>query len=151
MTKTTIKRKKIGKIKTPVRALQKRAEELWKEVCALKYGKFCWVQRYHPEIKVTHTDTIQIDHCITRANKYFFFDVWNGTPVCSGCNMAKCYDNKSVARAIDEMVEKRNPAWYKDAIWLDQTGEPNINFSKIWWLEEKITDLENELATLKKG
>jgi len=48
------------------------------------------------------------------------------------------------------MVEKRNPEWFKNAIWLDQTGEPNVNFSKIWWLDEKIQDLQNELNNLKE-
>jgi len=53
--------------------------------------------------------------------------------------------NKSVSRAIDELVKKRDPEWFENAVWLDQSGEPNINYSKRWWLEEKIADLEKQL------
>jgi len=143
-----IKRRKPQK-RNPIKTLKNKAERLWKEVCYLRYGRFCYVKRYYPYIKISHTDVIQIDHCITRGNKYFFLDPNNGTPVCSACNQAKCYGNKSVSRAIDEIVEKRNPEWYKSAVWLDQAGEPNANFSKKWWLEEKVVELEEELKRLK--
>ena len=140
-----IKRKK----RNPVKTLQNKAERLWKEVCLKKYGKFCHVQRYYPHIKINHTDIIQIDHCISRANKYFFYDVNNGTPVCSGCNSAKNFKVKSVDTAISELVKRRNPKWYENAIWLDQTREGNFNFSKIWWLEEIIEDLQRNLVSLQ--
>lgn len=128
--------------RNPVKTLKNKAERLWKEACALKYGKYCHVQRYYPHLKLRHSSTIQIDHCISRANKYFFFDVRNGLPVCSSCNLAKCMKNKSVDRAIDEMVRNRDTKWFDDAVWVDQSKEPNVNFGKRWWLEEKIQDLE---------
>jgi len=136
--------------RNPVKTKQNKAIKLWKEVCYLRDGRYCHVQRNYPFIKISHTDVIQVDHCITRSNKYFFLDTWNGLPICSACNQAKCFGNKSISRAIDKMVEKRNPEWFKNAIWLDQTGEPNVNFSKIWWLDEKIQDLQNELNNLKE-
>jgi hypothetical protein len=49
---------------------------------------------------------------------------------------------KSVHRAIDEMVEKRNPEWFKKAKALDQRKSANPNFNKVWWLEEKIDELK---------
>ena len=134
--------------KKSIKSLKAKAEHLWKEACLLKWGAYCHVKKHYPHIKVRHTSTIQIDHCISRSNKYFFLDVWNGLPVCSGCNYAKNYKVKSVDRAINEMVKNRNPKWFEDAIWLDMSGEPNVNFSKRWYLEEKILDLEIELKKL---
>jgi len=133
-----------------VKTLKNKAEKLWKEVCLLKYGKYCHVKKHAPHIKIKHTEVIQIDHCISRANKYFFLDINNGLPVCSSCNRAKCYKQKGIDEAITEMVKKRNPKWYKDALWLHQTREANPNFSKVWWLEEVIKDLE-ELKELNEG
>ena len=148
-----LKRKKYGQLthrsysRKPdyVKALKTKAERLWKEVCHKLYGSYCHVKRHYPHIDIAHTDTIQIDHCISRANKYFFFDIRNGLPVCDSCNQAKHYKLKSVDRAIEEMVKNRDPKWYEIAVWLDQSGEANLNFSKICWLEEQIKDLEEQL------
>ena len=134
-----------------IKSLKKVAEALWKEVCHLKYGSFCYVQRYYPSLKIRHTEIIQIDHCITRANTYFKFDTKNGLPVCSSCNSAKSNHLKSVERAINEMVEKRDPEWYKNAVWLDQSKEANCNYSKRWWLEEIIEDLEEQKKVNLRG
>ena len=125
-----------------VKALKNKAENLWKEAGLLLHGNECEVKKNYPEINIIHTPEIQGDHCISRSNKYFFLDINNHSSVCSSCNQAKSFDNKSVSRAIDEIVRKRNPQWFKDAIWLDRTCEANVNFSKVWWLEEKIEDLK---------
>ena len=136
--------------RNPVKTLQNKCERIWKDICYLKYGRFCHVKKFHPYIRLAHTTTIQIDHCITRANKHFFLDIWNGLPVCNSCNRAKSFKQKSVDIAIDEMVRKRNPEWYENAIRIDQTMKPNLHFSKIWWLEEKKLELEKELNKLKE-
>lgn len=134
--------------KPKIKSLKLKAEKLWIKVCLLKYGEFCYVKKYYPHINISHTETIQIDHCISRKNKYFFLDIKNGLPVCSGCNLAKSWGNKSVGRAIDEMVKNRHPKWFENALWLDMSGEPNPSFSKRWWLEQQIGDLEDELVSL---
>ena len=133
-----------------VKTLQNKAYALWKEVCYKKYGKYCHVQKHASHIRIHHDKIIQVDHCITRANKYFFFDIKNGLPVCQVCNRAKHYKQKSVDRAIERLVKQRDPVWYENAVWIDQTGEPNINFSKVWWLEEIILDLKEELEELNE-
>ena len=138
------------KKKPTIKSLKRKADHLARDVAFLKYGKFCHVQRFYPHIKVTHSAVFQADHCISRKNKYFIYDVRNLLPVCRKCNSAKSWKNKSVDRAINEIVEKRDPQWYADAVWLDQTHEANVNFSKRWYLEEKILDLENELKRLDK-
>ena len=125
-----------------VKALQNKAESLWKKAGKLLHGNECEVKKNFPELNLIHTNVIQGDHCISRRNKYFFLDVNNHSSVCSSCNSAKSYGNNSVDRAIDDIVRKRNPEWFKDAVWLDQTCEANPNWGQVWYLEEKIQDLE---------
>lgn len=151
------KPKKYGKLtfkdysvkKDYVKALQTKAENLWKKIGKLLHGNKCEVQENYPGINITHTDIMQGDHCISRRNKYFFLDTNNHSTACSACNQAKAFGNKSVHRAIDEIVKKRNPKWFKEAVWLDQTCEANPNWGQVWWLEEKIQDLEDELKELE--
>ncbi len=128
-----------------VKALHKVAYKLWREACFKLYGKYCYVQKYYPYIKITHTDTIQVDHCISRGDKNFFYSVENGLPVCSGCNQAKHYKAKGIDEAITEMVKKRNKNWYEKALWLHRSGTPNTNFSQTWYLEEIIDKLKEVL------
>ncbi len=125
-----------------VKALQNKAEALWKKAGKLLHGDECEVKKNYPELKITHTDVIQGEHCISRRNKYFFLDINNHSSACSACNQSKHYKSKSVDRAIEEIVKKRNPQWYKDAVWIDQTREANPSWSQVWYLEEKIADLE---------
>jgi len=134
-----------------VKILKKKAENLWKQVVLLRDGKFCWVQRFCPEINIIHTKTIQLDHTISRKNKHLFLDPKNGIPICSACNMAKGFGNKSINRAIDNLSKQRDPKWFEWAVSLDKTCSPNVNFSRVWWLEEQIERLEKELDELKKG
>lgn len=132
-----------------VKALQTKAENLWKKIGKILHGNECEVKKNYPKINIVHTDVIQGDHCISRRNKYFFLDLNNHSSVCSACNQAKCFGNKSVHRAIDRIVKNRNPEWYKSAVCLDMSGEPNTNWGQVWWLEEKIKDLEEKLKESK--
>ena len=138
-------------MKPTIKSLKRKADHLARDVAFLKYGKFCHVRKYFPYIKLRHSAVIQADHCISRKNKYFIYDIRNLLPVCSSCNSAKSWGNKSVGRAIDEIVMERDRVWYENAVWLDRSGEGNTNFSKRWWLNEVITDLENEFKKLKGG
>ena len=131
-----------------VKALRNKGEALWKKLGKILHGNECEVKKNYPNIYITHTPVIQGDHCISRMNKYFFLDIRNHSSVCAGCNSAKSGDNKSVARAIDDIVKKRHPEWFKDAVWLDQTREANPNWHNPVWLEEQIKDLEEKLNEL---
>jgi len=138
-----MKLKRKRRKKSKVEVLKARAEDLWKEICHLRDGEGCQVKKNFPEINIIHNEIYQIDHCLTRANKWYFLDVRNGTKVCSSCNLAKKNDNKSVARAIDEIVIKREgKEFFDEMIKKDQSGSPNLNFSRAWWLEDKIKGLE---------
>lgn len=117
--------------------LQKECGCLWKEIIELRDGKRCMVKVLFPEIAVGHTTIYQADHCFTRANKFLFFDVCNGTMVCSGCNMAKHYDSKSVKRAIDMIVyEREGKEKFDEMLACDMHKSANHDWNKVWWLEE---------------
>ena len=143
-------KKKLTKPKQ-IKKLEKRAGELWREICFLRDGRMCQVQKDYPNIDIYHAGYLQVDHCITRGNKHFFFDPRNGTIVCGTCNRAKCYKQKSIDRAIDEIVRKREgDEWFDEAVRVDQSMAPNMKWKKIWWLEEIIEGLEKTLKEMEK-
>ena len=131
--------------KSHIKELEDRAAELWKDVCFQRDGRECMVKKYYPEIDLHHAGPLQVDHCITRANKHLFFESRNGTVVCSSCNRAKHFKQKSIGRAIDDIVKKREGKFFNLMVKIDQRMTPNIGWKKIWWLEEIITQLEKEL------
>lgn len=135
--KKSIKKKK-KKYIPPYKKLQKECERLWKEIIALRDGKRCLVKKFFPEIALRHTDVFQADHCFTRGNKHLFLNHHNGTMICSACNMAKHYDNKSVKRAVDYIVKERegNVRW-NSMLQIDMGMSANHNWNKVWWLEEQ--------------
>ena len=128
---------------TPIAELKKKAESLWKEIAYLRFGRVCWVRRNYPQIRIAHTDIIQIDHFISRSNKHLFLDPRNALPVCSSCNRAKHYRQKSVDKAIENMIREREGHEVVDQmIALDMTKTANRDFSKRWYLEERISELQ---------
>lgn len=122
-----------------IKSLQTKAEKLWKECCYIRDGKRCMVQFYYPQIKAAHSDVYQVDHCITRQNKVTFLEVANGTVVCSTCNMLKNNKNKSIDRAINEIVIKREGlALYNRMVEQDQSCSAFPSWRNRMWLEEQI-------------
>ena len=132
------------KIKKPRnKELQDSNEQLWKDIIELRDGRRCMVKVLFPEIAVGHTEIYQADHCFTRANKHLFFEVNNGTMVCSGCNMAKHYDNKSVKRAVDIIVIGRiGEDKFQEMMAIDMRKSALPDWNKVWWLEEQEAKLE---------
>jgi uncharacterized Zn finger protein (UPF0148 family) len=106
------------------------------------------VQKLYPTIDIYHNGALQIDHCITRGNKHFFFDHRNGTVVCATCNRAKHFKQKSIGRAIDEIVSKREGKYFDKMVEVDQTMEPNHGWKKVWWLEKQHRALKRVLRRL---
>ena len=132
-----------------VKTLQNKALRLWKEICFLRDGRECQVKKDFPFIRITHTNILQIDHCISRGNKHFFIDTRNGTVVCSACNYTKKFKLKSIDRAVDYIVKKRvGKVQFQAMVALDQTMEPNHNWSQVWYLEDEIEKLEKEKQQL---
>jgi len=127
---------------TKARKLEIQCETLWKEICFLRDGHACMVAKLFPTIDLHHAGPLQVDHCITRKNKHFFFDHRNGTVVCSSCNRAKHYKQKSVDRAIDCIVGEREGSYFDHMVRVDQTKAPNNGWKKVWWLEEQLKALK---------
>lgn len=106
----------------------------------------CQVQIQYPQIEINHTTNYQVDHCITRSNHLLTLEPRNGTVVCSACNRAKHYCNKSIGRAIDEIVKKREgEEFFADMVRIDMAKTANPNWCKRWWLAEITEKLTKEL------
>ena len=136
-------RRRKSKNKSNLKKLQNKAEELWKEYCHRRDGSKCMVRHHFPGIQIEHTNVIQVDHCFTRTNKHLFTDVRNGTCVCSTCNMAKAFGQKSVGRAIDDIVKLREGqvAW-EEMLAIDRAKMSNDKWKLIPAVEDIIKKLE---------
>ena len=134
-----MKRKKL----TLYRKLYLKAERLWKESARLRDGEICQVKKLRPLVNVTHSEVLQTDHWIPRADKNFFFDIRNATVVCSTCNMHKKNKVRGVDHAITSIVMEREGG-EAAGMMLEghQRGLPNYHFKHIWWLESVIKELE---------
>lgn len=136
------KRKKRKK-KSYKQQLQDQCLALFKEICLLRDGRFCMVKKHFPAIAVQHAGHIQVDHCVTRANKTYFTDPRNGTVVCGGCNNNKHYKSKSVDRAIDDIVRAREGQTFFDQMIADDKRKADDNkWSNVLWLETHIAGLK---------
>ena len=152
MKRSWIKRKKPKKKrkkKTLAQKLHDRCSALWKEYCHARDGEECQVKKYRPDIAIFHNGPLQVDHCFTRGDKNLFYDVRNGTVVCASCNAAKNFKNKSVDRAIDDIVRRREGRAFEDMRKTNETKTPNIQFNKVWWLEHVAETLESQLIELQ--
>jgi hypothetical protein len=131
--------------------LQKECEQLWKDIVGLRDGLTCLVRDKFPGITINHTLPFQADHCFTRSNKHLFLDPANGNMVCSSCNMAKHYDNKSVKRAVDYITQQRvGKKKWREMLTNDMQMGPNVHWNKIWWLEEKREELSRAHKKLQR-
>jgi len=127
-----------------IKKLQKRCEEAWKEVIKERDGDCCKVRQHFPLLEIKHQRIYQADHCISRKNKLLFLDSRNGTMVCSACNQAKGFNNKSISRAVDEIVERREGKLaFELMVQMDMRKSVNPNWAKRWWLEEQLKGLIN--------
>ena len=127
------------------KTLFNKAEKLWKEICYKRDGKQCQVQKHFPYINISHTKVFQVDHCITRRCSWTFFMIENATVVCSACNQAKGFNSKSVSRAIDEIVIKREGQdVFDEMVAIDRSKKPNRDWKSVWYLENIIKILEKQ-------
>ena len=130
--------------KNLIKKLQNKALGLAKEICYLRDGRECQVKKHFPQLKMAHSKVMQCDHCITRKNKRYFLDSRNLTVVCSSCNRAKGFGQKSISRAIDDIVKQREGDFFDVMVAADQTLSPFLDWKSISWLEEKIVELEKQ-------
>lgn len=148
LKRTRIKAKRL----TPVDKLQNKAFEMCRMIVIKRDGgPVCQVKKHYPQIKVRHTEIMQIDHCFSRANKNLFLDISNLTCICSGCNMLKGFDSKAIDVAVHEIVRRREgDAIYERMKETAMSRSANVNWSKRWWVEEQIAILEEILKEMDK-
>ena len=145
-----MKKIKKRKTKSPIIKLHERANKLWKEYAFLRDGKECQVKKRFPHIQIAHTKVLQVDHFITRGNRNLFYDTRNSTVVCGSCNFAKKFKQKSVDRAIDDIVKQREGEdVFNEMVEKDHRNAPNSNWTRIWYLEEIIIGLNSQINYLK--
>lgn len=137
----------MAKKKSRAKQLHDQCSKLWKEICFKRDGHQCQVwKRFGNRVEIQHAGPLQVDHCITRSNKLLFYEPRNGTVVCGSCNRAKGFSNKSVHRAIDQIVmEREGLEYFNDMVDLDHKKSANPDFNKVWWLEEKVKELKEIL------
>ena len=69
--------------------------------------------------------------------------------ICSACNQMKGFNNKSIHRAVDEIVEKREGKLaFELMVQMDMRKSVNPNWAKRWWLEEQLERLTSERQEL---
>ena len=135
-----------------IKSLKNKAERLWKDVCYRRDGKECVVRKNFPEIRIRHTQILQVDHYIGRSNKHLFLEPSNGTVVCNSCNQAKHYNRLGVREAIRQIVINREGQDIVNRmVALAQTQTANADFSKRWWLEGQIEKLGKHADSYRKG
>ena len=128
-----------------IKRLQNTALNLWKDICFIRDGRQCQVQKYFPQLKIAHSEVLQVDHAFSRKDKNLFLEVSNGTVVCSSCNRLKHFQFKNIHRLIDQIVISREgQSKFNEMQRINESGQPNIGWSKRYWLEEKIRQLKNE-------
>ena len=113
-------------------------------------GASCKVKEMFPLLESIHTQVFQADHCISRKNKLLFLEPANGTMICSACNQAKGFNNKSIHRAVDEIVKAREgEKVFSELVAIDMAKSVNINWNKRWWLEEQLERLNRGIQEIR--
>lgn len=121
------------------RKLFLKAERLWKEIAFLRDGKVCQVARWYGSRGLQHSETLQVDHFITRGDHNLYFNPKNATVVCSNCNGAKKWLTGGVAEMIRRIVTDREGG-LEVGIMTDihVGGQPNLRWKDADWLELDI-------------
>ena len=142
------KRKKV----TLKRKLFLKAERLAKEICRVRDNNECQLHKYYPNIGLACSGYLQADHGITRACKKYYLDPRNLTWVCGSANRAKCFKEKSVDEAIRQIVINREgKEFWSEMVQHNMCRGAFAEWGQVWWLQEQIDKLEDELADLKVG
>ena len=135
--------------KPTFKSLLKKAERLSKKICELRDGA-CQVHKKFPNIGIGCNGYLQADHGITRACKKYFLDTRNLTWVCGSANRAKHFKNKSVDEAIRQIViEREGQEFWDEMVAWNMSKEPFKEWGKIWWIQEEIDKLTDQLAGIE--
>lgn len=93
------------------------------------------------------TDTLQVDHCFSRAISLLHHDIKNLTLLCRSCHFKKSYCVGGMEKRVDEVVRKREGEdWWDCALNYAKSHKPHkLNIEEL-----ETIQMFHELAP-KKG
>lgn len=140
------KRKKASSVVRERKKLQRKAEDLWREIVHLRDGEVCMVKKVFPELKLNHSNTLQVDHFFPRSDRNLFFDPSNATLVCSTCNYLKSNgspQSTQIHLALQTIVTRREgEKKFYEMCEINNQRKSNIEWGREHYLREVIEKLE---------
>lgn len=147
------KRKKGLSVIKQRKALQLKAESLWKQYAHMRDGEGCQIQKVFPELKLNHSNRYQVDHFFPRADKNLFFETANSTVICSTCNYLKSNGSAQsiqILMAIQTIVTRREgEKKFYEMCEINNQRKPNTEWGREHWLRNVIAKLETAIEWIK--
>lgn len=147
------KRKKAKSVVRERKALQLKAETLWKQYAHMRDGEGCQIQKVFPELRLNHSNVYQVDHFFPRADKNLFFETANSTVICSTCNYLKSNGSAQsiqILMAIQSIITRREgEKKFYEMCEINNNREINAGWGKEEWLKQVISKLGNSIDWLK--
>lgn len=144
------RRRKVVQLRKLRKSLQRKAEDLWRQFAYKRDGRECQVKKYYPELTLTHSPVLQVDHFFPRADKNLFFDTSNTTVVCANCNYLKsCGSRQStqIQMALQQIVLRREgEKKFYEMCETNNQGIPNREWGREDYFRGIIQGLEEKLA-----
>ena len=147
------KRKKIHSVKSERKALQRKAEDLWREYAHKRDGSSCQILRFYPNLMLNHSNSLQVDHFFPRADKNLFFETSNATVLCSNCNYLKSNGSRQsviIQIALKNIVMSREGTKkFEEMFEINNSAPPLHNWNSIPNLELRIEYLKKRIEWLE--
>lgn len=147
------KRKKTTSVVRERKALQLKAENLWRKYAHMRDGEGCQIQKVFPELRLNHSNVYQVDHFFPRADKNLFFETANSTVICSTCNYLKSNGSAQsiqILMAIQAIVTRREgEKKFYEMCEVNNERKKNPGWGKSDWLRCVIKKLEDKIEWKK--
>lgn len=128
-------------MKPRYKKLRDRAWHLCRQIVLMRDENRCVV--------CTGTEDLQVDHCFSRQCGMLHYDVENLNVLCSRCHSHKSFRKGGpVDKIVDQITRSRVGGKYWETM-MEQSWKPNPDINRIWWLEEKLEELEEKLSYYK--
>ncbi len=147
------KRKKTTSVVRERKALQVKAETLWRQYAHMRDGEGCQIKKVFPELKLNHSSVYQVDHFFPRADRNLFFEPANSTVICSTCNYLKSNGSPQsiqILMAVQSIVSRREgEKKFYEMCEINNHRKPNLEWGREHWLREVIAKFESSIEWLK--
>ncbi len=128
--------------KTKKQKLRSKADQLWFEVCILKYGAICILCGHHHKKKV-----IQSHHFYPKGlYNIVRYDLDNGVPLCKGCHFRHHHLGDTLIHL--EIIIKKGKRWLNRLT--KKARVRKSSFMTVKWYENHIARLEKIKVKLLK-